>query len=506
MSKGYNFCFCVLLLCATAPLIAQSSHNVFFEIETVGMTGSGNHSPYWHTSNRQGLPSTKNSNGYAHYALMGETFMSSGLGLSYGMDIGLAAGQESLFFLHQLYLDFDYRWLGVSVGMKERWNDKSRNLSSGALTWSGNSQPIPEVRLGIPDYVRIPFWGDWFSLKCNIGYGRLTDDKWRKDHGSGTYTDGIIYHSKSLFLRFGDEQRSPFQLTLGLEMNNMFGGIRHSDGTERELPSDIDAYLTAMFPFHKIEQQGTDDGDNLGSWHLNFDYFVKGWQLRTYYEHFFEDHSAMLGIEYKNNIEGKKGFIFYGFRRNWLDGLFGVEVNAPESVSYFKNIVFEFLNTKGQSGPICHSAAHNSEGMFVIEEVDGRENMYNHSINDSYTHYGYAIGNPILISPVYYGGERFRSCRLQMFHVGVEGGITPYIDYRILSSTTQHWGRYGAPLKEVERITSVMVECTYKISGLHGWKVGLSGAADFDSGSDGVYMLGNNKGVLFSIKRDWKVK
>ena len=43
------------------------------------------------------------------------------------------------------------------------------------------------------------------------------------------------------------------------------------------------------------------------------------------------------------------------------------------------------------------------------------------------------------------------------------GGITSCLDYRLLATTTKHWGRYGAPLKEVERVTSVMLECSYRL-------------------------------------------
>ena len=167
--------------------------------------------------------------------------------------------------------------------------------------------------------------------------------------------------------------------------------------------------------------------------------------------------------------------------------------------------MFEFLNTRGQSGSICHSVAHNTEGMAVIEEVDGRDGMYNHSVYESYTHHGYAIGNPVLISPAYYGGDIFRSNRLQMFHLGIEGGITKSLDYRALATTTRHWGQYGAPLKEVERVTSVMLECSYKFGGEYGWRVSLSGAADFDSGSGGAYLLGNNRGGMVTVGKTWKV-
>ena len=494
----------LLPLGAAAQSGAEIEHDLEFRIEAAGIAGSGDHAPFWHTSNRQGLPSVKPSNGYMHFAALGGIGLPGDLDAGYGVDLGFGTGLESDWYVHQLYVDLDYKWLGMSVGMKERWNDKNRYLSTGALTWSGNSKPLPEVRVGIPEYVRIPLLGGWFSVKGHVGYGRMTDDKWRREHGGSSYVDGILFHSKSAFLRFGDDDRFPLQVTVGLEMNNLFGGTRINGGDETPMPSDAAAYWTALFPFHHVEQQGNEDGDNLGSWHLNFDYNLNDWHIGAYYEHFYEDHSSMLGIEYKNDTQGDKDFIFFGFRRNWFDGLFGIEVNAPDNVRYFRNAVLEFMNTRGLCGPICHSTACNTEGMYVIEEVDGRDGMYNHGIYSTYSHHGYAMGNPVLISPAYNGdngANTFRSNRVQMFHLGVDGGITHQIDYRVLATTTRHWGCYGAPLKDIESVTSVMLELSYRLGGAYDWKVSLSGSMDFDSGD----LIGNNRGVMFTISRQWKL-
>jgi len=113
------------------------------------------------------------------------------------------------------------------------------------------------------------------------------------------------------------------------------------------------------------------------------------------------------------------------------------------------------------------------------------------------------MGNPVLISPAYNkeGDNRFRSNRVQMFHLGVDGGITDDIDYRVLATTTLHWGCYGAPLKDVERVTSLMLECSYRGFETYGWNFSLSGSMDFDSGN----LIGNNKGVMFTVTKLWNV-
>ena len=138
-------------------------------------------------------------------------------------------------------------------------------------------------------------------------------------------------------------------------------------------------------------------------------------------------------------------------------------------------------------------------GSYCASDLMGR--------NDLYSHWGYAMGNPVLISPVYNddGYAGFRSNRVRMYHIGIDGGISKQLDYRLLATTTQHWGCYGAPLKEVERVTSVLLECTYRMGDAYDWKFSLSGAMDFDSGSGGSYLLGNNKGVMLTISKSWKV-
>jgi len=93
-------------------------------------------------------------------------------------------------------------------------------------------------------------------------------------------------------------------------------------------------------------------------------------------------------------------------------------------------------------------------------------------------------------------------------HLSVVGGITRCIDYRLLATTTQHWGCYGAPLKEVERVTSVMIECSYSKGGAYDWRFTLSGAMVFDSavGSGAqVPLLGNGRGGMVTVSKTWKV-
>ena len=97
---------------APAGIWAQEkvSNNLICRFEAVGMTGKGDYAPFWHTSNRQGIPSVRKDNGYTHIAALGSMLMPSGLDMDYGVDLGLGAGLQSDLFVHQLYVDLDYKW------------------------------------------------------------------------------------------------------------------------------------------------------------------------------------------------------------------------------------------------------------------------------------------------------------------------------------------------------------------------------------------------------------
>ena len=486
---------------------ASIKHDLVCRFETVGMAGSGEYAPFWHTSNRQGLPSVNRNSGFVHFAAMGSMLLPSGFVMGYGMDMGIGASLQSGLFVHQLYIDLDYKWLRMSVGMKERWSElKNPCLSSGGLTWSGNSKPIPQVRMETPDYVRIPLLGDWFSVKGHVAYGLFTDSKWRGRNPDARYTDGLLFHSKAAFIRFGDVERFPLHATLGLEMYAQFGGTMHNRGfslseapmDEYKFPSGAREYLDILLPFNVAGEQTKENGNTLGSWHLSIDWIGEDWGCRAYYEHFFEDHSSMLGVEYKSDLNGKKEFVSYGFRRNWLDGLYGIEVNLPESLPV-RNVLFEVLNTKGQCGPVYKPKSNS----VIVEGVDGRDGYYYHEIYDSYSMWGYAIGNPAFISPVYNDDDSqvFKSNRLIMVHAGLSGGIGSHFDYRFMFSYSKHWGTYDYPYYEVGEASSYMLEGAYRFGDALGWRVGLSVGMDTGHGTP----LGNNKGVMLSISKLWRI-
>ena len=478
-----------------------------YRFESVAIVSDGRNAPFWFSANRHGLVPVSDRMSYARYGMFGQMLLPSTFSVKYGMDLGIGHGLEENWFVQQIYIDFGFRCWSLSVGSKERPGILTNaELGSGSLTWSGNCKPIPQAWLGVPDYYRLGFLDGWLSLKGGLSYGMFADDKWRGQFPDGKYTDNILFNRKEVFLKIGDRERLPVELTCGLEMNAMFGGTMHIRGfastdlpmESYRLPSDLKACMKILVPLNKAGRQTRENGNTLGSWHLALDcFFDSDWSARAYYEHYFVDHSGMLGIEYKSDSEGRKRFVGYGFRRNWLDGLYGMEFNLPEDWC-IRNVVVEFLNTRGQCG-----AVYKPKDVPLREEIDGRDGMYTHEVYDSYSHHGQAVGSPVLLSPAYNGGvsQRFLSNRVNMLHLGLGGSIGTHFDYRLKMTATRHWGTYERPFNRPRDIFSGEISAFWLTGPSYSLKFGISAGID----SDDSGWLGNNRGVMFSIVKTWNI-
>ena len=104
---------------------------------------------------------------------------------------------------------------------------KNNRLSSGAQTLGINARPVPQVRLSLPEYWRLPIANGWLHLKGHIALGRFTDDQWMKTFTKqqSKYTEKVLYNSKAGFLKIGNEDVfAPLSIEMGLEMATQFGG------------------------------------------------------------------------------------------------------------------------------------------------------------------------------------------------------------------------------------------------------------------------------------------
>ncbi|MBR5851243.1 MAG: hypothetical protein IKY73_01845 [Bacteroidaceae bacterium] len=478
-----------LILITTA--IGVKAQTITERQELTGALGSGEYAPFWHMANRQGLGSEKRSMGYARVGVGGNhPFSKSGIAIDWDFDMVAGGHMASNVFIQQANIDLTWRELRLSIGQKERWGElMNHRLTTGSLVESGNARPIPQVRLELHDYWNIPGTGGWLALKGHLAYGRFTDGKWMEKNiaPDQKYTIGTLYHSKEGFMRFGNASKFPLTAEIGLHMVTQFGGTSYNAGDKPGYtiynPSRFKDYFLALIPLkgddsYHASDQANIAGNVLGSWKGAITWHSDKWVLKLNYDHAFEDHSQM--------------FWEYGL---WTEQLVGLELNLKE-FKWIKAATVEYFNLKNQSGPV-----YNDTNATFPDQISCKDDNYNHG-RYGWFNYGMMIATPLCTSPIYNKDNTLRchNNRVEAFHMGIEGGLLPWLDYRILLTHSNNWGTYGKPFKDIKKNTSGLVEFTFTPNIPGNWSIITSFA--FDKGN----LYGNNYGGLLTIKRSGRYK
>ena len=466
--------------------------------------------PLWLNANRHGLSSLARTNGYVRGSVTRPLSADSvrNWGVGYCVDMVLPYNYTSVFVVQQAYAEV--RWLhGVlTVGSKEYPMElKNNRLSSGSQTLGINARPVPQVRLAIPEYYTFPFGKGWIHIKGHIAYGCMTDDNWqhRFTGRKSKYADNVLYHSKAGYLKIGNAGKGfPLSVELGLEMAATFGGTAYvPDGSGNLIPMKSDngvgAFWNAFVPGGHDAGETTYqniEGNQLGSWVARVNWDTDKLRVSIYADKYFEDHSAMFQMDYDGYGQGsgwqiKKDnrYLLYDF----TDIMLGAEFEWKKDW-WVNGVVFEYINTKYQSGPLYHD--HTSA---VPDHIGGKDNYYNHSIFTGWQHWGQVIGNPLYRSPIYNEDGRImvKDNRFVAYHAGIGGHPLPRFSYRVLASWQEGLGTYDEPYDSKQHNVSLMVEGEYKFSGrlLGGWSV--RGALGMDFGR----LLGDNKGFQITLTK-----
>ncbi len=492
------------------PVQAQKSEweKIKYEIKTEAVASTGEHAPFWLVSNRHGLSSLQNYSSSLSAGLFRDFDRKKGFTWAYGIELAGTWNHPSPFYMQQLYADVKYNSWELSVGSKERYSEgKHRTLSGGGLTFSPNARPIPQVRFGINEYTTTHWlFNEWVHVKGHFSYGRQTDDRFQRTHMSNApmgsrYVENVLFHEKTAFLKIGKQSRTPFSIEMGLEMYTQFGGRVREKSTDgdvvrHELPHSFMEYLKAFIPLaggsQSTEMDQTNiNGNVLGSLHLAVGYKAENWSVKAYYEHYYEDHSGLFGLDYHYDREGEKNWITY---LPWRDGLFGLELKAPQN-RVINTIVYEFITSRDQSGPILQNPSGDMMG-----QAGGKDWYYTHSYYQSWQHWGMSMCNPHFLSPLYNKQPNMTMpySRIRSHHLGFNGMPCKQLEYRVMASWTRHWGSYEDPLPEPLTQLSTMAEVDYTPNRLNGWKFTASLAYDHSR------LIGNNFGGMLCIcKTGW---
>lgn len=495
----------------STTLLSRSLSGLTYATEFSATLSGGDHAPFWLTANRHGLSSIENNSVYLRAGLFRDVRNDSAYRwrLGYGIDMAVAGHYTSTLIVQQLYAQLQYRAVRLEVGSKEHPMElKNNQLSTGSQTHGINARPVPQLRIGLPDYWNVPLTRGWVQIKGHIAYGMMTDDNWQHSftRRQTRYTDHVLYHSKAGYLRiYNEDYDYPLSLEAGLEMASQFGGTSHRplNGVMTTMENDkgASAFWHAFIPggadtYEKDAAFNNVEGNQLGSWMLRLNYDRRSWRLSAYIDHFFEDHSAMFHLDYDGygtgsewNTRKSRRYLLYGLH----DMLLGAELNLKQG-TWLRDIVVEYMYTKYQSGPIYHD--HNPN---ISDHIGGNDNYYNHLIYPGWQHWGQVIGNPLMRSPIYNEDHRIEveNNRLMAFHLGISGRPTPQLDYRVLGTWQEGFGSYQRPFTHSRRQLSLLAEAHYAFDThlLRGWSAAL--AVGFDHGT----IVGNNFGTQLTIRK-----
>lgn len=523
----FSAVFCIVSFCCNA-LSAQCKYELKDYMQLGIVAGTGDNAPFWLVSNRNGLSSIETNSGYVRYGIgiNGVIGRKGNWCYSSGLDLKIGYNHKYRPVVHQFYADVSYKWLTLSVGAKE-CNAEMRGfcslsgvngnrilnsfsslafnglgeLGTGGLVYSGNSSPIPQFYVGVPEYVTIKGTKSLLKLRGHISYGIFLDSRFQReftlDNPQAKYNEYALYHSKSFFMQVGDEKRFPLKLEAGLEMDMQFGGniYTHSTGKYLSMPTRFKDFMMAFVPTGGDEtvpftEQSNITGNQVGNWHLALTVDTKPVDVRLYGEHLFEDFSQLFFFEYQNNINNKRTVVYYP----WRDFMLGVSIkNKTGFLNFISNIQYEYVSTYDQSG-----ACYNDPNDYFIEQMDGLDNYYNHAIYSGWHYYGMGIGNPLLFAPLYNddGSLEFKANRMRAHNVGVNGAFGKKNEflYRLLYTYSENWGTYINPFFKKKYTTSLLADFIYSPND-KSWLVSASVAYDRSN------YIGNNFGVMLSFAK-----
>ena len=493
------------------PSREQLSRGIAYKVEAQASAAKGK-TPLWLNANKYGLSSLDNGNGYMRAAIMRPLAQDSARrwAVGYGVDVAVPVNYTSNFIVQQAFAEVRWLHATITAGAKEYPMElKHQSLSSGAQTLGINARPVPQVRLALPQYWQLPFGHGWLHLKGHVAYGMMTDERWQHSftQRKSKWADRVLYHSKAGYLKIGNEYSTfPISVELGLEMASEFGGRPYidKDGTMTLVPTEkgLKSFWNALIPGGQDATDGmyaNNEGNVLGSWLMRVNYDQELWRLSIYADHFFEDHSQMLLLDYNGygegeewNLHKKRRYFKYALR----DMMLGAEFNLKYG-RWLRDIVVEYIYTKYQSGPYNHDRTQN-----ISDHIAGMDDYYNHSVYTGWQHWGQVMGNPLFRSPIYNpnGIIDVRDNRFWALHLGIGGAPTERLAYRALATYQTGWGTYENPFTHKHHNVSFLAEGTYSFN--NGWKATLGYAMDFGS----QQMLGHNAGAQITVSKTGLLK
>ena len=352
-------------------------------------------------------------------------------------------------YFNQLYAHVRLYIFDITAGIKPMiYETQDTALTSGALVFSGNSQPLPHITIGIDRYVPFPGCFGYFEIKGGLTHAWMLDD---------AYVKNCLLHHKFVGFRFGG--RLPVNVSYEFHHAAEWGGISPKYGVLGSGWKDFIHVLMAQGGGVMRTDIVNAQGNHVGSQQLMLTGKGKGWEVSAYWQNFFEDN-----------------FAFIGDGQNITDGLWGVSMKQTRW-PFIEGVLYEFLNTTDQSGPW-----HDRDGLCY---AGNDQYYYNGIYRNGWFYYGRSMGTPF-ISP--------ENSRVRVHHVGVRGDIYGF-RYRFKTSYARNFGNDVTSRKVLSTNTAVLLEVSKIVPQAWGLEFGVRLAGDFGT------QWGNNFGGMITIRK-----
>ena len=406
----------VLLFCFVNLTYGQKKIN--YELGATASISSASNLPFWSVTNQNGRIPNENSivTDFSTFTEFNHS-EASVFDHEFGVSLSGSVTNEIEGMISQAYGRFRWKKLQLSVGSRcEDIQFDNLSATNGNLFLSNNARPIPRISIGTQDYWKLPYIGDWVSVKGMFSEGIMLDDR---------YVDKTRVHYKNVYVKLGGNRKLNF--VVGFQHYAQYGGTSFNPEIGK-IKTGFEDYARMLVAKGGTEGQLAGEvenalGNHLGGWDIHVHYKTEKVDWELYRQTMFEDHSGI-----------------YITRPDGVTGLFA-RFKAEKAL--VQSVMYENYYTKYQSGNSPGGAVKPDGGLFT-----GQDNYFNNYIYRSgWTHYGRTLGIPFF-TPQKANEDGFTigvsNNRIVAHHLGIKGHLFHKVPYRTLISYSQNWGTYSA--------------------------------------------------------------
>ena len=421
-NSGYTYLLVVILFAFSSMAMAQPQVEFLPEYKASFQTmiSSGNDLPFWMTANQNGIYSKQGSSyQLAQFGFNRNIDQDTVMKWSYTYGANLVYGYagSSAVQVNEYWIGVRFRSLLLKAGaMAEPILYNGLSSTNGNMYNSGNARPIPGLILSSNGYIPSFIAKKWLSVRFLYNEGFLNDSR--------VVTHAHLHH-KNLYLK--GTVTSSVSIEVGLEHYVFWGGNSPIYG---KLPGEKDyfRYILGLAggSDSDVKDQVNAAGNQLGSYNLQIQKDWTNISASFYWNHPFEDRSGME-------------------LANLPDGLWGIHVMSKKRNALVTDVLYEFMNTRNQSGSFHLIPAPTPENP---DRLSGRgmDNYFNHwAYRSGFTHFQRMIGTPLFVPEINAEGVStgFLSTRMWMHHLGVSGTIGSGFYWKSLLTWSRNFGNYG---------------------------------------------------------------